>query len=214
MNFIPEPIDDYVNSHSGNEPELLADLRRETHLKVLNPRMLSGIYQGRVLSLISKLIQPELILEIGTYTAYSALCLAEGLKSNGTLHTIDINDELRWIREKYINQSDAQERIKCHEGDALTIVPDLNLKDIDLVFIDADKSNYIEYYNLCLPAMKPGGLILIDNVLWSGKVLEVADENDADTITLQKLNDLIQADESVEKVMIPVRDGLYLVRKI
>jgi len=214
MNFIPEPIDDYVNSHSGNEPELLADLRRETHLKVLNPRMLSGIYQGRVLSLISKLIQPELILEIGTYTAYSALCLAEGLKSNGTLHTIDINDELRWIREKYINQSDAQERIKCHEGDALTIVPDLNLKDIDLVFIDADKSNYIEYYNLCLPAMKPGGLILIDNVLWSGKVLEVADENDADTITLQNLNDLIQADESVEKVMIPVRDGLYLVRKI
>lgn len=213
MDFLPDDIDDYVEAHSGQESELLAQLRRETHQKILIPRMLSGAYQGRLLSFISHLLNPKTILEVGTYTAYSAICLAEGMQENGELHTLDINEEIDWIRKKYIDASGNRDRIKCHYGNAVEIIPQLGLKDIDLVFIDADKHNYPKYYELCLPLMRKGGVILIDNVLWSGKVLEEADENDADTKALQYLNDLIQNDDRVEKVMLPVRDGLYLVKK-
>ncbi len=213
MDFLPGNINDYVDSHSGIEDSLLEELRRETHQKVLNPRMLSGSYQGRFLSMISKLVQPELILEIGTYTGYSALCMAEGMKESGILHTIDINEELNWIRQKYIDKSAFKGHIFCHDGDAIEIIPKLGIKEIDLLFIDADKSNYINYYNLCLPLMKAGGLILVDNVLWSGKVLEEVAPSDIDTKVLKELNDIIQDDPRVDKLMLPIRDGLFLIRK-
>lgn len=213
MDFLPDDIDQYTEQHSGQEPEILAQLRRETHQKVLVPRMLSGPYQGRLLSMISKIMQPSLILEIGTYTAYSAICLAEGLAPGGRIHTIDINDELDWIREKYISAAGLENSINCVSGDALQRIPELGLSDIDLLFIDADKHNYPAYYEMCLPFMRSGGIILLDNVLWSGKVLEEAAPDDKDTKALQILNDKIQEDDRVEKVMLPIRDGLYIVRK-
>ena len=213
MHFLPEELDNYVDLHSGSEDSILRELRRETHQKVLNPRMLSGEYQGKLLSFLSKLIRPELILEIGTYTGYSALCLASGMDSAGELHTIDVNPELEWIRKKYFDQSPYSGQLHLHHGEALDLIPSLNLSEIDLLFIDADKSNYLKYYELCLPLMREGGLILIDNVLWSGKVLQEAEVGDTDTLVLQALNDRVQTDERVDRVMLPVRDGLLMVRK-
>ena len=211
MDFLPEKIDDYVVQHSQQEPQILKDLTRETWQKVLNPRMLSGTFQGRVLSMISKIIQPETILEIGTYTGYSALCLAEGLSKNGKLITIDRNEELATLQEKYFSRSDYSHQIEQHIGDATQIIPTIH-KKFDLVFIDADKSNYINYFHLIIDKMNPGGIILSDNVLWSGKVVEPLDAKDKDTKILLEYNKLMNEDPRIETVLLPIRDGLTVSR--
>ncbi len=211
MNFLPDNIDKYVVDHSQKEPELLQQLSKETWQKVLNPRMLSGAFQGRVLAMISKLIKPTNILEIGTYTGYSALCLAEGMKKNGTLLTIDKNEELEDFVKKYFNKSNHQNQLKQLIGNALNIIPTLNEK-FDLVFIDADKSNYINYFNLIIDKMNPGGVILSDNVLWSGKVVEEINSKDTDTKILVEYNKLLNSDVRIETVLLPIRDGLTISR--
>lgn len=212
MDLIPKEIEEYITEHSSKEPALLQQLNRETSAKVLRPRMLSGHYQGRLLSLISKLIRPTNILEIGTYTGYSALCLAEGLPSHGQLHTIDINEELYDFQRKYFNLSDYAEQIHQHLGDATEIIPSLEL-NFDLVFIDADKPNYLKYLELIFERLNPGGLILSDNVLWSGKVLQDQRDEDPSTIALVEYNKLLAEDERFETVILPIRDGLTLSRK-
>ena len=211
MNFTPENIDNYVVKHSQNEPELLRQLSRETWQKILNPRMLSGAFQGRVLAMISKLIQPKTILEIGTYTGYSALCLAEGLASDGILHTIDKNEELEDLQTTYFEKSNYNHQIKQYVGNALSIIPTIN-DTFDLVFIDADKSNYLNYFNLIIEKMNKGGVILSDNVLWSGKVVEALDPKDQDTKILLDYNTLLNSDERLETVLLPIRDGLTITR--
>ncbi len=212
MDFLDEKIEEYVNQHSSPEPELLARLNRETHLKILQPRMLSGHLQGRVLSMLMKMIRPQRILEIGTYTGYSALCMAEGLAQAGELHSIDINEELTDFVQKYVNEAGHQDEIKLHVGNALEIIPLLK-EDWDVVFIDADKNNYINYYNLLIDKLKSGSYIIADNVLWSGKVIEDYNQQDEDTKTLIDFNKMIQEDERVENVLFPIRDGLMVVRK-
>ncbi|APG66009.1 methyltransferase [Tenacibaculum todarodis] len=211
MHFLPENIDNYVVAHSQQEPLLLQKLSKETWQKVLNPRMLSGAFQGRVLSMISKLIQPKTILEIGTYTGYSALCLAEGLAKNGTIHTIDKNEELETLQHKYFQKSDYNNQIQQYVGNALHIIPKIEEK-FDLVFIDADKSNYVNYFNLIIDKMNTGGVILSDNVLWSGKVVEELNPKDIDTKVLLEYNALLNTDERVETVLLPIRDGLTISR--
>lgn len=211
MHFLPEEIDNYVVSHSQQEPSLLKELSRETWQKVLNPRMLSGAFQGRVLSMISKLINPKNILEIGTYTGYSALCLAEGMQKNGQLHTIDKNEELEELQYKYFQKSEYKDQIIQHVGNALEIIPTIESK-FDLVFIDADKSNYVNYFNLIINKMNKGGVILSDNVLWSGKVIEELDPKDNDTKTLLEYNTLLNEDKRLETVLLPIRDGLTISR--
>lgn len=213
MDFLPENISEYVEKHSASEPEVLKRLNRETWQKVLVPRMLSGHLQGRILSMFSHMISPEKILEIGTYTGYSAICFCEGMAENGTLHTIDINEELKEIQDKYFEESGFANRITRHIGNALVIVPELN-ETWDLVFIDADKENYIRYYEMVLPRVRPQGYIIFDNVLWSGKVTESIDDTDPDTKTLHQLNELLIEDERVENVLFPVRDGLMVARKL
>jgi predicted O-methyltransferase YrrM len=211
MHFLPEDIDNYVVQHSQQEPELLKELSRETWQKVLNPRMLSGAFQGRVLSMISKLISPKTILEIGTYTGYSALCLAEGLQEHGTLHTIDKNEELEELQSKYFEKSSYGNQIKQYVGNAIEIIPTIE-DSFDLVFIDADKSNYLNYFELIIGKMNKGGIILSDNVLWSGKVVEPLDEKDIDTKVLLEYNRLLNEDERIETVLLPIRDGLTVSR--
>jgi len=211
MNFLPEKIDQYAVNHSQNEPKLLQQLNKETWQKVLNPRMLSGGYQGRILSMISKLVQPKTILEIGTYTGYSALCLAEGLQKNGTLFTIDKNEELEDFAKKYFNQSLYTSQIKQMVGNALNILPTLNEK-FDLVFIDADKENYSTYFNMIIEKMNSGGVILSDNVLWSGKVVEEIDPDDKDTKALVEYNKILNTDDRIETILLPIRDGLSISR--
>jgi predicted O-methyltransferase YrrM len=211
MNFLPDNIDNYIVHHSQQEPTILKELNRETWQKVLNPRMLSGAFQGRVLSMISKLINPKNILEIGTYTGYSALCLAEGMQKNGTLITIDKNEELEDFSKKYFNKSNFQDQIFPIIGNALDIIPTLSQK-FDLVFIDADKSNYINYFNLIIDKMNSGGVILSDNVLWSGKVVEHLNPKDIDTKILLKYNQLLNTDDRIETVLLPIRDGLTISR--
>jgi caffeoyl-CoA O-methyltransferase len=211
MEFIAKEIELYAEDHTSKESTYLEELNRETNQKVLQPRMLSGHLQGRILSMLSKLHKPKNILEIGTYTGYSALCLAEGLQNSGTLHTIDINEELAPLSRKYFDKSGYGKNIVQHLGNALDIIPTLN-ENWDIVFIDADKSNYINYYNLVLDKMSTGGLIICDNVLWSGKVLLNADKLDEDTLTLKHLNRLIQNDTRVENLLLPVRDGLLLAK--
>lgn len=213
MNFIPEAIDAYVLNHSQAEPALLKQLNKETWQKVLNPRMLSGAFQGRLLSMISKLIQPKSILEIGTYTGYSALCLAEGMKSDGQLFTIDNNEELMAFSKKYFQKSIFRGQIHQLTGDALDIIPKIN-ETFDLVFIDADKSNYINYFKLVIDKMNSGGVILSDNVLWSGKVVEKIDVKDEDTKALVSYNTLLNSDTRIETVLLPIRDGLSISRVI
>lgn len=212
MEFISKELDDYVCNHTQKEPEWLYELNRETHLNVLKPRMLSGHFQGRVLSMFSKMIRPKDVLEIGTYTGYSALCMAEGLAEGGHMVTIDKNEELEDLVQKYIQKSPYQDAIKCVIGDAMEIVPGLK-RDFDLVFIDADKSNYINYYNMVFDKVRPGGYILFDNVLWSGKVLEPVKEKDTDTKVLVELNKMIHEDDRVEEVLLPIRDGVLIARK-
>lgn len=211
MQFLPEAIEKYAEQHTKDETPILKELVRETWQKVVNPRMLSGHLQGRFLSFVSHMMRPEKILEIGTYTGYSAICLAEGLLPNGELITIDINDELAPIQEKYFALSPHGARIRRITGNALIIIPDLD-KDFDIVFMDADKENYPAYYEMLVPAMKSGSVILIDNVLWSGKILQPAEPQDKETRALQALNDIIQKDARVENVLLPLRDGLMMVR--
>ena len=212
MEFIAQELDNYVCSHTSEESELLKRVNRETHLEVLQPRMLSGHFQGRILSMFSKMIQPECVLEIGTYTGYSALCLAEGLKDNGKLITIDVNEELESRVRNYFKSSDFKEQIDYRIGDAMKIISELN-EQFDIVFIDADKLNYINYYNLVFSKVKIGGYIIADNVLWSGKVADES-KNDKDTELLRAYNLLNNKDERVENVLLPIRDGLMVARKI
>ena len=210
MTFLPDNIEQYVTNHSEDEPRLLQELSRETHLKVLLPRMLSGHFQGRLLNILSKIIQPKTILELGTYTGYSAICLAEGLREEGILHTIDHNEELYNMQRRYCNKSGYGDKIVQHTGNALEIIPELDLH-FDLVFIDADKSNYVNYFDLVISKMNSGGLIIADNVLWSGKVLG-DNQDDEDTIGLQAYNKKLKEDKRVETILLPVRDGLSLSR--
>ncbi|WP_430928278.1 O-methyltransferase [Polaribacter marinivivus] len=211
MEFLPEKIDDYVVNHSQQEPKILQELTKETWQKVLNPRMLSGAFQGRVLSMISKLIRPKNILEIGTYTGYSTLCFAEGLSKEGKIITIDKNEELETLQNKYFEKSGYRTQIQQMVGDATKIIPTLT-QQFDLVFIDADKSNYINYFHLIIDKMKPGGIILSDNVLWSGKVVESLNPKDLDTKVLLEYNKLLNIDKRVETVLLPIRDGLTVSR--
>ena len=211
MHFISERLDDYVANHSQPEPKLLQELNRETWQKVLAPRMLSGHFQGRVLSMLSKLIQPKNILEIGTYTGYSALCLAEGMQTDGALHTIDSNEELYDLQRKYFDKSEYGNQMIQHIGNALEVIPSLDIT-FDLVFIDADKKNYPNYLKIILPKLKKGSVILSDNVLWSGKVLESISEDDIDPKALVNYNKLLNEHPKLETVLLPIRDGLTISR--
>ena len=211
MHFISQELEDYIEQHSEKEPVLLAALSKETYQKILLPRMLSGHFQGRVLSMLSKLIRPLNILEIGTYTGYSALCLCEGMQEKGQLHTIDIKEELVDFQRKHFDKSPWGNQIVQHLGEAVAIIPTLDIK-FDLVFIDADKENYLNYFELILPKMNKGGIILSDNVLWSGKVLEPLHPNDVLTKVLMEYNQLLATDARIETVLLPIRDGLTVSR--
>jgi len=212
MEFLPEKLEQYVEEHTANESDVLADLNRTTWSKVLQPRMLSGHLQGRVLSTFSHMIKPKYILEVGTYTGYSALCLAEGLQDGGKLHTIDINEEMEDMVKSYTDKAGMNDKIEFHVGNALEIIPELDLP-WDIVFIDADKENYSNYYDLVIDRMPSGSYIIADNVLWSGKVLEETDPKDEETKALKAYNEKVMADERVENVLFPVRDGLMVCRK-
>ncbi|RYZ45410.1 MAG: O-methyltransferase [Sphingobacteriales bacterium] len=211
MEFLDPKILEYVEAHTAAEPEILKRLNRDTHAKVLMPRMLSGHLQGRVLSMFSRMIQPLHVLEIGTYTGYSAICLAEGLHPDGFLHTIDINEELEPMVKQAIKESGLQDNIVQHIGNALEIIPTID-NEWDLVFIDADKINYSRYYDLVIDNVKPGGFIIADNVLWSGKVIE--EKVDKDTAALLEFNRKVQNDPRVMNVLFPVRDGLMVIQKL
>lgn len=212
MHFLPEKLDTYIVDHSEDEPELLQQLTRETYQKILQPRMLSGHYQGRILSMISKLLNPLNILEIGTYTGYSALCLAEGMQSSGELHTIEINEELLNLQLKYFKKSKYGSQIHQHLGNALDIIPKFNMS-FDLIFIDADKENYPNYFHLIFEKLNSGGIIISDNVLWSGKVIETLKKDDINTNAVMAYNKLLKDDKRLETVIFPVRDGLTISRK-
>lgn len=213
MEFISQEISDYAVAHSSKQSDLLAQLERETNSNVLLPRMLSGPLQGRVLSSISKMLQPKNILEIGTYTGYSALCLAEGLSQDGQLHTLERNEELETLILRYFKQSAYANQLHLHIGNASELIPSLELS-FDLVFIDADKINYLSYYELLIDQLPSGAVILADNVLWSGKVTQVPKENDLDTAALDLFNKTITSDPRVENILLPIRDGIMLIRKI
>lgn len=207
-----EALEDYILTHSDAEPQYLADINRRTHIKMINPRMLSGHLQGRVLSLIAKMIQPKRILELGTFTGYSALCLAESLSDDGLLHTIEYDDELEDFILENFGKSPLNDKIKLHIGDAKEIIHQLN--DVfDLVFIDADKREYLIYYEAVLPKLRKGGFILADNTLWDGKVLSEVKQNDEQTLSVMNFNDFVARDDRIEKVILPLRDGLTLIRK-
>lgn len=210
MKFIAEELEEYCKVHSTPPPLYLEELERETHLKTLAPVMISGYLQGRLLSLISKLLRPEKILEIGTFTGYSALCLAEGLKNNGELHTIEVNDEFQPLIQKYVNHSPYSDQIHLHIGKAEKVIPELEMK-FDLVFIDAGKEQYSEFYHLAIEKLNAGGCILADNVLWSGKVLE--ENPDEETKALIDFSKMAIEDHRVEIIMLPVRDGISIIRK-
>ena len=208
-----EKIWKYITDHSSEQDPVLAELDRETYAKMAFPNMLSGHYQGKLLELISKMVQPENILEIGTYTGYSAICLARGLKPNGKLHTIDHNDEIIPFTKKFIDKSGLEEKIILHFGDALQVIPQINVL-FDLIFIDADKSQYTQYYEMTFSKLKKGGIILVDNALWGGKVLNPSSKKDDETEGIRNLNQMIQSDPRVENILLPVRDGIMLARKI
>ncbi|MDQ3048486.1 MAG: O-methyltransferase [Bacteroidota bacterium] len=212
MEFIDPAIEQYALNHSDEESAVLKKLNRETHAKVMMPRMLSGHMQGNLLSMISKMIRPKQILEIGTYTGYSAICLAQGLQEQGRLHTIDINEELESMVRSYVAESGLSEKISFYVGDATSIIPTI-AETFDIVFIDADKKNYSAYYDLVFNKVAPGGYIIADNVLWSGKVLDTK-KMDADTKAIDDYNKKINADPRVENMLLPLRDGLMIARKI
>ncbi|MEZ4772607.1 MAG: O-methyltransferase [Bacteroidia bacterium] len=211
MDFLSNDLQHYIDKMSSPESEVLAGLRRETHLKVLYPQMISGHYQGRVLSFLSKMIRPRQILEIGTFTGYSAICLAEGLAPGGKLFTIDLNAELEPVIRKGLKQAGVEDQVMLHFGAALDIIPQLE-GPFDLVFIDADKSNYRNYFEMVLPRLSEGGMILADNVLWSGRIFD-ATQNDKETAGIRDFSSFVQQDERVEQVILPVRDGIMLIRK-
>ena len=204
--------EEYILSHSDIEPEYLRKVNRATHLRMINPRMISGPFQGRVLSMFCKMIQPLRILELGTFTGYSALCMAETLPENGVLHTIECDDELEDFILQNFADSEHGHKIQLHIGDAQTEIQKLD-ETFDLVFIDADKREYLAYYEAVLPKLKYGGFILADNTLWDGKVLKPAEQNDKQTIEIMRFNDFIANDIRVEKVLLPLRDGLTVIRK-
>lgn len=212
MDFISEKIAEYLSQNSDKEPEILSKLNKETHQKILQPRMLSGHIQGRFLSLISKIKSPLHILEIGTYTGYGTLCLAEGLATNGKIFTIDKNEELINIQNKYFEESGNRDRIVQLTGNAIDILINLD-ENFDLIFIDADKENYIKYFEIVSEKLNPNGIIISDNVLWSGKVVEESD-GDQETNTLKKFNSLLSKDERFETIILPLRDGLSISRLI
>ncbi|OFY84200.1 MAG: methyltransferase [Bacteroidetes bacterium RIFCSPLOWO2_12_FULL_35_15] len=212
MEFLDEKIEQYALAHSQPESEVLKKLNRETYAKILMPRMLSGHMQGNLLSMLSKMIQPKHILEIGTYTGYSAICLVQGLQNEGKLHTIDINEELEKMVRSFFNEAGLTDKIDYHIGNALKIIPHLN-ETFDLVFIDADKKNYTAYYDLVFDKVRSGGYIIADNVLWSGKVLDAKDKMDADTKAIDFFNKKVHSDNRVEHMLLPVRDGLMIARK-
>lgn len=213
MNFLPESIEDYIKTHTETESEILKDINHETWEKVLNPRMLSGHVQGRILSMLSHMINPNNILEIGTFTGYSAICLAEGLQENGCIDTIDNNEELESIARKNFKRSGLEKKINLMVGDATQIIPTLT-KMYDLVFIDADKINYSQYYDLIFDKVKTNGYIIADNVLWSGKVTSTPKNDDIDTLSIINFNAKIQSDNRVQNVLFGVRDGLMVIRKL
>ena len=213
MEIFPEALQVYVEQHTSPEPVLLQKINRETHANVLMPRMLSGRLQGRVLAMFSQMLRPRQILEIGTYTGYSALCLAEGLVEDGTLHTVDINEELEDLVRGYFEEAGLAHKIKYYLGPALEVVPTIEAS-FDLVFIDADKINYSRYYDLVIDRVRPGGIILADNVLWGGKVVaEPGQKISKDTQAILDFNQKVQHDERVENVLLPIRDGLMVVRR-
>tara|TARA_R110002050_G_scaffold270458_3_gene413538 strand:- start:7601 stop:8242 length:642 start_codon:yes stop_codon:yes gene_type:complete len=212
MNFLSDDLESYLSQHHDPEDDLLAELNRQTHLKILQPRMLSGPLQGRYLTFLSKILRPERILEIGTYTGYSALCLAEGLAPSGRLHTIEINDELESFTQSFFSRSAYADKLELHIGDALEIIDELQ-EPWDLIFIDADKPRYLDYYEKLIPSLKSGAVILADNVLWSGKVLKEPDPRDESTLALIEFNRFVQEDERVENLLLPLRDGLMCIRK-
>jgi predicted O-methyltransferase YrrM len=205
-------IDDYILIHSDKEDKILQELSRETHLKEIAPRMLSGYIQGKFLEFVSKMIQPSSLLEIGTFTGYSAICLAKGLKENGLLHTIEICDEREKLIQKYIEKSGNSKKIKLYIGNAIEIIPTIN-ETFDLVFIDGEKSEYLNYYNATVDKVKKGGFIIADNVLWNNKVIDSVGMNESSTKGILSFNDFVNSDTRVEKVIIPLRDGLMLIRK-
>ncbi len=211
MEFLPEKISSYSLENTEKELKLLSDLNRETWANVMIPRMLSGHLQGRVLSMISKMIHPTNIIEVGTYTGYSALCMAEGLKENGKIHTLDINEEYTSVAKKYFDKSDYKENIIQHIGNAVEVILQLNDK-FQLAFLDADKENYSNYFDLIINKMDIGGYIIADNVLWSGKVTE--ENKDEETMALHNYNKKVLSDKRVETVLLPVRDGLNISRKL
>jgi caffeoyl-CoA O-methyltransferase len=214
MEFIDEKLDDYVCGHTSKESELLYELNRQTHLKIMQPRMLSGHFQGRLLSMLSKMIRPNTILEIGTYTGYSALCLAEGLSESGKLITIDNNKELESFARSFFEKSDFSSKIDYRIANAMEEIPTLTEK-FDLVFIDADKNNYLNYYDLVFEKVNVGGYIFADNVLWSGKVLEEnIPSRDKDTLIIKEYNQRILNDDRVENILLPIRDGIMIARKL
>ena len=212
MEFLPEEIDKYTGNHTQPESELLQRLNRETHAKVMMPRMLSGPIQGRTLSMLSHMIRPDHILEIGTYTGYSAICMAEGLTEGGRLTTIDKNEELEGMVRGYFKEAEIEEQIDFLLGDATEIIPELE-EVFDLVFIDADKANYYNYFNLVFDKVRSGGYIIADNVLWSGKVVKSGNKIDKDTQAIIDFNRLVHEDDRVENVLFPIRDGLMVLRK-
>jgi len=209
----PEKIEKYIIDHTKAEDSLLAELNRETHLKVIQPRMLSGHLQGKFLEMVSHMIKPKSILEIGTYTGYSAICLAKGLGVDGVLHTIEINPELKSFSDKYFEKSGLKNNIQQHTGSALDIIPELD-EVFDLVFIDADKENYLNYYKLVFDKVKTGGFILADNALWDGKVTKHPNQHDKETKGIDEFNKYIQQDKRVENMILPLRDGIMMIRKL
>tara|TARA_B100000768_G_scaffold157220_1_gene155167 strand:+ start:7714 stop:8358 length:645 start_codon:yes stop_codon:yes gene_type:complete len=213
MNYINEHLEDYIIKHSQQEPRILKDLNRETNLKVLQPRMISGAHQGRLLSIVSKIISPTKILEIGTFTGYSTLCLSEGLTKGGRIHTVDINEELYDFQRKYFKKSPFNDNIIQHLGNALEVIPTMD-NNFDLIFLDADKNNYPEYLDVLISKLKIGGVLLSDNVLWDGKVLNPISEKDISTKAIVKYNKLLSQREDMDTVILPIRDGLTISRKI
>jgi len=213
MEFIDPKLDAYVCDHSENEPPVLQELNRKTHLSVLQPRMLSGHYQGRVLSMLTHMIKPDHVLEIGTYTGYSALCFAEGLNPGGKITTIDVNEELEDLVREYIDKAGMKDKINYILGDATKIIPTLE-EQFDIVFIDADKKNYCNYYKLVFDKVKSGGYIIADNVLWSGKVLMDYETLDPDTKVIMDYNKMVHEDKRVQEIILPIRDGLMIARKL
>lgn len=212
MNFLPAALEKYVDAHTAPEPEILKKLNRETHAKIMMPQMISGHVQGRFLKMLTTMINPEQVLEIGTFTGYSSICISEGMQ-NGTVHTIDINEELSELVTRFLKDSGAEKKVKTYTGNALKIIPSINAI-FDMVFIDADKKNYVNYYNLVFEKVRKGGYIIADNVLWSGKVVEPLQKSDDETQGIMAYNDMVMRDTRVENILVPLRDGIMISRKI